>query len=297
MAIQYIQTPFRILDAISPRLSARLALKVFTTPRRWPIPESERAIARSAETIALSNGYVGMSWGRGAPVLLVHGWEGRVTQLGSFIEPLTARGFRVIGFNAPGHGGQWGKALNVVEYAHFLRGAIAELGPLHGIIAHSMGASAVAFAAQTPLPVERAVLISTIQSVGDVVGWFESLLALSAATRQILRQHLEAETFNTAINDLDLGRRVPPNLPPALLLATDDDQDVPADATRRLAASWPRSHATVVANAGGHRKVLRDPRIVRTAVEFLTSTETAVTPPLSPYELDAANTSSWRKAS
>jgi pimeloyl-ACP methyl ester carboxylesterase len=297
MAIQYIQTPFRILDAISPRLSARLALKVFTTPRHWPIPESERAIARSAETIALSNGIVGMSWGRGAPVLLVHGWEGRVTQLGSFIEPLTARGFRVIGFNAPGHGGQWGKALNVIEYARFLRGAIAELGPLHGIIAHSMGASAVAFASQTPLPVERAVLISTIQSVGDVIGWFESLLALSAATREILRQRLEAEIFNTAIDNLDLGRRVPSNLPPALLLATDDDQDVPADATRRLAASWPRSDATVVANAGGHRKVLRDPRIVRTAVEFLTSTETAVTPPLRPYELDAANTSSWRKAS
>lgn len=296
MAIQYIRTPFRILDAISPRLSAQLALKVFTTPRHWPIPETEQALARSAEKIALSNGHVGFSWGRGAPVLLVHGWEGRVTQLGSFIAPLTAQGYRVIGFNAPGHGGQWGKALNVIEYAQFLRGAIDEFGQLRGIIAHSMGASAVAFAAQTPVPVERVVLISTIRSVGNVVDWFESLLGLSPATRRQLRQRLESEVFGIAVDELDLSRRVPPAIPPALLLATEDDQDVPADDTRHLAASWPRTTLSVVANAGGHRKVLRDPRVVRAAVNFLAADEASKTAPVS-RDVAAANEPAWRRAS
>jgi len=296
MAIQYMRTPFRILDAISPRLSAQLALKVFTTPRRWPIPEAEQALARSAEKIVLSNGYVGFSWGRGAPVLLVHGWEGRVTQLGSFIAPLTAQGYRVVGFDAPGHGGQWGKALNVVEYAQFLRGAIDELGPLRGIIAHSMGASAVAFAAQTPLPVDRVVLISTIRSVGNVVDWFENLLALAPPTRRRLRERLESEVFGTAIDDLDLTRRVPFAIPPALLLATEDDQDVPADDTRHLAASWPGNNLSVVADAGGHRKVLRDPRVVRAAVNFLAADELSKVP-LSSQDIPAANEPTWRRAS
>jgi len=37
-------------------------------------------------------------------VLLVHGWGGRGAQLASFVEPLVARGFSVLTFDAPGHG-------------------------------------------------------------------------------------------------------------------------------------------------------------------------------------------------
>jgi len=269
MAIAYVRTPFRLLEAVSPRLSARLARKFFTTPRRWPTPAWEQEIARGAEKIRLANGHAGLSWGHGRPVLLVHGWEGRVTQLGRFVAPLVARGFRVIGFDAPGHGEQPGKALTVLQYAQFLRGVIAEYGPLHGVIGHSMGASALAFAAARHLRVERAVLISIANSVGGVVARFEELLGLGAETRRIFRRRLETEIFRTPLAELDLSEHMPPFLPQTLLVATDDDRDVPVSDTQQVAAHWPKARMQIVLQAGGHRKLLRDARTIEAAVGFI----------------------------
>lgn len=270
MAIQYVRLPFRILDAVSPRLSAALALKVFTTPRRWPMPKWEQDIAERAEKIRLSTGHEGMSWGSGKPVLLVHGWEGRVTQLGHFIEPLVQRGYRVIGFNAPAHGGSAGKALNVLQYAQFLRVVVMEYGPMHGVIAHSMGASAFGFATRLPLAVDRAVLLSTANSVGGVALWFEDMVGLSPRARAIFRERLEREVFHTPLAGLSLSEHVPPYLPRTLLMATNDDRDVPMSDTRLLAARWPNARMTLAFNAGGHRKLLRDDRVIDAAITFLT---------------------------
>lgn len=269
MAIKYIQTPFRVLDTVSPRLSARLALELFTKPRHWPPPVWEQEIAGSAEPVWLANGHSGLSWGHGRPVLLVHGWEGRVTQLGRFVAPLLARGFRVIGFNAPGHGEHHGKALDVVAYAQFLRTVVAEYGPLRGVIAHSMGAAAIAFAARLRLRVDRAVLIATPGSVGDVVQRFEDLLGLRRPTRRIFRERLETEVFKRRLDELDLREQVPEFLPQTLLLAADDDQDVPVTDTQLLAAQWPRARMKIALHAGGHRKLLRDERVIDAAVGFL----------------------------
>ena len=269
MAIQYVRAPFRVLDAVSPHLSARLALKLFRTPRRWPVPAWEQDVAAGAEPVRLASGHPGLSWGHGPPVLLVHGWEGRATQLGRFVAPLVARGFRVLGFDAPAHGAQPGKALHVLEYAQFLRGVVAEYGPLHGVIAHSMGAAAIGFAAHLPLRVERAVLISTPRSVEDVVSRFEVLLGLASRTREVLRARLENDVFRRSLAELDLALRPPRYLPATLLLATDDDADVPVADTQQLAAHWPRAHMRIALRAGGHRKVLRDDATIEAAVRFI----------------------------
>lgn len=287
MAIQYLEAPFRMLDAISPRASARLALRILTTPRRWPVPPWEQAVAADAERTRLANGHVGLSWGHGPPVLLVHGWEGRTTQLGHFVAPLVARGYRVVGFDAPAHGAQGGRALTVVQYAQFLRGVVAEYGPLRGLIAHSMGAAAAAFAARLPLRVERMVLIATPRSFEGVLSRFEVLLGLGPRTREVLRTRLERELFHGPIAELDLARHVPRHLPPALLVATDDDADVPVADTQQLAAQWPRAQMKIALRAGGHRKVLRDPRVVALVTEFIGAETWLPRPLAAPAEADA----------
>lgn len=269
MAIQYAQAPFRILGTISPRLNARLALKLFTTPRRWKTPAWEQEIAATAKRVRLGTGHAGLSWGQGQPVLLVHGWEGRVTQLGRFVAPLVTRGFRVIGFSAPGHGEQAGEPLNVLDYADFLKRIAAEYGPLQGVVAHSMGASAVGFAGRLHLSAQRAVLISPPDTVLGVVERFEDMLALNWQTRRIFRYRLETEIFKTPLVDLDLTRRPPHFLAQTLLLATDDDKDVPVAHTQRVATHWPNARLRVARHAGGHRKLLRDDSIIDAAVGFI----------------------------
>ena len=100
----------RSVDRLSPTLGARLAARIFLTPRRARLPERERAWLESARSATFEAGrfrLAGHHWGSAAsaePVLLVHGWEGRGSQLGGLALALAAQGFRPITIDLPAHG-------------------------------------------------------------------------------------------------------------------------------------------------------------------------------------------------
>jgi len=97
----------RLLSALAPSVAARLAERRFLTPSRPRRPDAELALLATARARPLFVGTRHIElwlWGAGPSVLLVHGWGGRGTQLGAFVEPLVARGFSVVTFDAPGHG-------------------------------------------------------------------------------------------------------------------------------------------------------------------------------------------------
>src|SRR5262245_22361365 len=96
-----------VLSAVAPGLAARLAARMFLTPRRHPRPLAERSLLMTARSDPLLVGgrpVESWTWGAGPLVLLVHGWSGRGTQLGALIDPLVAHGLSVAAFDAPGHG-------------------------------------------------------------------------------------------------------------------------------------------------------------------------------------------------
>lgn len=88
------------VSKLTPELAGWLGLHWFTQPRHWPRPEREQALLARGEPLSLARGEKAWSFGQGAAVILVHGWEGRGTQLGSFVAPLVAKGFRVLLFDA-----------------------------------------------------------------------------------------------------------------------------------------------------------------------------------------------------
>ena len=63
----------------------------------------------------------GWSWGDGPAVYLVHGWAGVGGQLAAFVPPLLAGGFRVVTFDAPGHGASAGRRSSIIHFADALR--------------------------------------------------------------------------------------------------------------------------------------------------------------------------------
>src|SRR6201999_2421848 len=85
-------------------------------------------------------------WGDGPSVLLVHGWGGSAGQMTAFGEPLREAGFSVVAFHAPGHGASTGSWLAIPRFAAALAAVARFHGPLHGIIAHSLGGPAALMA-------------------------------------------------------------------------------------------------------------------------------------------------------
>ncbi|MCX5747683.1 MAG: alpha/beta fold hydrolase [Proteobacteria bacterium] len=146
------------LYLVSDDLGGRLAERLFTSPHRHPRPPRERGILEGARRFTIEVSLraprwagarvpvVAWRWGHGPAVLLVHGWEGRGSQLAALVPALVAAGFSVVAFDAPGHGDSPGSQLYLTDLADCIADVSAHVGPLHAIIAHSFGAAATLLA-------------------------------------------------------------------------------------------------------------------------------------------------------
>lgn len=269
--VRLIRVGARASSAVSPRLAGRWLADLFTTTRRRPRPDREQTWARSASDteVHLHDGtrLPVLTWGSGPTVLLVHGWDGRGTQLGAFAQPLVQAGFRVVTFDAPGHGGAPGSrsALPVLADAAL---AVAEAhGPIAHVIAHSLGTAAVTMALERGLEAERIAYIAPPLDPPRYLDQVGRLLGFSVDAREHAARALE-DRYGVPIERFD-GRRAAPLRHEDLLVIHDaDDKEVPVDEGRSLATAW--ADARFVETRGlGHRRVLRDGDVIDAVVSWI----------------------------
>jgi pimeloyl-ACP methyl ester carboxylesterase len=258
---------YAVLSRVSPRTAGRLALGLFCTPRKHHRPGWEKQIADAGTRVRVGPRLSARTFGSGPIVLLVHGWEGRGTQLGRFIEPLVDAGFRVIALDLPAHGESAGTRTDLIECTEALRKVGRDVGPIAAIITHSFGGAITTLALERGLDAKAAVLIASPASVHDVLRRFEDLIGLGPAGRRAFRAAIERQT-RVKLADVEILEEVGRLQVPALILHDHGDREVPFQDAERLAARWPQ--ATLVAtDALGHRRILKDDAVIRRAIEFV----------------------------
>jgi pimeloyl-ACP methyl ester carboxylesterase len=273
MRLRLIRLWFGVVGRAAPWLAARSAERLFSTPRRWPRPSWEEALRHDGTPVTLAGGLAATSWGDGPVVVLLHGWEGRGTQLGTFAGPLVAAGRRVLALDGPGHGDSPGDRADPVVFARALLDVGAALGPLEAVVGHSMGAAATGIAVARGLRVERVVMISGPASFEGVVDRFETAIRLPGRARARLRARLERRG-GAAAEELDVARLARSMRVPALIVHDPDDAEVPFSEAEAIVRAWPG--ATLHRTSGlGHRRLLRDPATVDAAVAFVTGARPA----------------------
>lgn len=272
MILRLVRAGFATLGVVAPGLAARVAIRLFFRPRRHRRPARERELLATAAELTLPGGLRGHAWGGGdRVVLLVHGWEGRGTQLGAFVAPLVARGFRVVGIDGPAHGDSPGGETNMVEYARAIHAVQTALGPLEGVVAHSFGVAATAFALDRGMRARRVVLVAGPASVGDVIRRFEELVALPPRVAARFRQRLVARVGHTA-EEIEIASIGPRLQVPALVFHDPADAEVPFADALVIEDRWPGARLRVV-EGHGHRRILRAEEVVREAAAFLAGDE------------------------
>ena len=279
-AVRLTRAALQAAYVVSEDLGTSFAERLFTSPRRHTRPDRERAVLGSATPLTIDvrlraprwHGttlrLAAWHWGRGPTVLLVHGWEGRGSQLGALVEPLVAAGMSVVAFDAPGHGDSPDHRLYLTDLADCVADVAAATGPVHAIIAHSFGAAAVLLAhARGNVSAARNVLISPNVLIDEAVRRFAHLVGLDDRDRAALEQRLADQT-GVAIADLALPRLAGHREDALLVIHDRNDREVSFEHGARLAAAWPRAQLRET-DGLGHRRILRDPDVLAAAVDFV----------------------------
>lgn len=232
-------------------------------------------------------------WGSGPLVLLVHGWNGRASQLVGLVDPLLERGMSVVAFDAPGHGQSPGRVSSLFDFADATDAVIdavrTPFSAVRAIVAHSMGGAAVTYAMsrhargpdtarerplrETGLPARRFVFVAPPIDVGDFVSGFCRLFGLGDRTELALRDRVEAR-FGIAIEDVYAPRLAASLQAPLLIVHDEGDREVPIERGRRLAAAWPGARLETTRGLG-HTRILRDPGVVARIADFASDSPAA----------------------
>jgi len=261
----------RGVDRLSPSLGSRFAARVFLTPRRPRLPEREKQWLERARSETFAAGrfrLAGHRWSpSGEPVLLVHGWEGRGSQLGALALELAARGFQPVTVDLPAHGRSPGRQTNLLEFAESVSGMVKALGGVAGIVAHSFGAAGTTVALRETLPVGRLVYVAPSEDFDHFPKVFGQWLGLPRQLSSRMKASVERR-LGATMAELRGAALAPRMKAPLLVVHDEHDADVPWKDGKSYADSWPG--AILLTTRGyGHRRVLREAEVVKAAADFM----------------------------
>ena len=262
----------RTWGRMHPGSASSAMLTLFTrTQRGTPSPKNRAALASGhAFTVDGPTGPI-QAWSfepkaaRRGLVTLVHGWNGRATQLTDWIAPLVQAGYQVVAFDGPGHGESAGRKAHVGLLARGLAAVAAVTGPSTAVIAHSLGAAAVAIAQQQGLlSAERFVFLAPSAEPARYVQAYVRRAVGEGRLETLFMARMEREVGLT-FAEIDVPSFALTT--PTLIVHDEDDDDVPYETSEVLSRGW--SSVTLWPTAGlGHRKVLRDTGVVTAGVLF-----------------------------
>jgi pimeloyl-ACP methyl ester carboxylesterase len=205
-------------------------------------------------------------YGEGPTVVVAHGWNGAATQLFRLIARLVRGGFEVVAFDQPAHGLSGGTHTDVAEMADALRSVAFRVRPVHAVVAHSLGGTAAALAIARGAAIPRAVLIAPPVELPFFARAFAGSVGLSSARADGILSKLQAVMGPP--DALDLLRLAPSQRAPLLVLHDRADREVPFAHSEALVSKWPGARLEPLSNLG-HRRMLREPRVLDAIVDFL----------------------------
>jgi pimeloyl-ACP methyl ester carboxylesterase len=271
VSVGALRLAMRGLGAVAPDLAAAWLASLFLSTKRIATPEREARWLRDAEWGAIEadgEALATYSWGEGPLVLLVHGWNGRGSQLGAFGRVLAGLGFRAVALDLPGHGESPGRSSSLLAMASGIEAAMRQLGSPAGVVAHSAGCAATTLALQDGPSAPALAFIAPPEDLGYFALELARHLRVQPRVHRRARRGIEAR-FGIPWSQLRIPALAPEMTQPLLVIHDATDREVPHSHGESVAANWPG--ARLITTRGlGHQRILRDADVVRRAVEFVT---------------------------
>lgn len=241
VSVQVFRWSIMALSRIAPHAAARCVQRLFFLPQRIALRDEQRTVLRQGDQFTLfvqGQRVPGWSWGEGPVVALVHGWGGRAGQMTPLVAPLVRAGYMVVAWDMPGYGASGGRESSIVHFAATLQAVATRFGPLHGVLAHSLGAAASTYALSRGLPVERAVFFAPPAQLAPLWARFRKEFGVADVVWQRMIERSQA-WLQTNFNDLVPITLAPHLHIPLLIIHDTHDREVAYADGVALATHWP----------------------------------------------------------
>jgi len=279
LAINYIRARLRILAIVSPDKAARKALDIFCTPfqrnRKKP-----SAIFEKGEKLSFQLEGITVRGHRWRPhqassanlkrVLIVHGFESASVNFEGYIGGLLKKGYEVLAFDAPAHGQSGGKRITLPLYAEMIRSVCDQYGPVQSFIGHSFGGSALSlFLESTPQDADTkiALVAPAVEMTAAIDGFFAQL-QLGDELRPGFDQRIE-EMGGHPPSWFSIRRALYNIRATVLWVQDEDDLITPLRDTEGVREDRHPNLRFRITKGLGHRRIYRDPEVMREILEFL----------------------------
>jgi len=260
---------FKWLSIISPKFAAKLALKLFSHPRRKPRSDKEMVFLNTGEKISFKSKRKARTWGEGPVVWLLHGWESRGSTFYKLIPLLVEKGYQVVAWDGPAHGDSPGDRTHVPHYAESLSNDLNEglfASPV-AMVGHSFGGAAFAMLSKIHQMPPKVVIVSSPTRVEGVFFRFFKMIKLSDKAVKYFITLSEKDT-GYKLTDVSLVNNDFSEISETLVIHDKGDDVIPYEDFEVLQKTWKSGKFIVTENLG-HRMTIKDPQALKSIAEFI----------------------------
>lgn len=271
-----VRIALTVAQRVWPALAVRAASRLFLTPLppKWLQRSTSPGGGWRIEPWPFENASLALHsfWGPAeAPlVLLVHGWGGHAGQMRPLADALRSRGLRPVIIEMPGHGHSAGMRSTLPQFARaidYVANRLREQGSeVRVLVAHSLGATAAAYAAGRGVGIDRLVLLAPAASPPAFTRLFAHVFGLSERTRAAMQARIEARE-SMLMPLFEAGAAGPRIVAPTLVVHDRQDAMNRFGDGQAFADAIPG--ARLLATDGlGHRKILKDEQVLEAVAQF-----------------------------
>lgn len=262
---------FPQLQRYFPTLADRLSPSLFLTPPRFPETWPERNLRKEAvvEFIEINGKKTAIySWGKGDPVLLIHGWAGRAANFSHFIRELVKAGYRALSFDAPAHGISTGKKTHLLEFMEAANAIAERHGALSACIGHSLGGVAAYLLASRGMKTKALITLGCPSRENDIFHTFfvhrlNGTLQSVPYLKKWILTHLNFDFDKT----FPLHKH--PLQDPSSLFIIHDQEDKESNIKESSLLHEANQGSSLYITQGlGHIKTLKDPTVIEKTLAF-----------------------------
>jgi pimeloyl-ACP methyl ester carboxylesterase len=278
MYLKYLRTKFKTLALVSPAIAGQKAFELFCTPYPKYKKKKAPAIFHQANplTVSLPDGIQlkGYEWisqkSNKKTVLIIHGYASYGYKFEQYVAPLLKMGFRVLIFDAPGHGLSQGKYINIILYLNAIEQVIKAVGPVDHFIGHSLGGIALAMLAETiPNPEQhKFVLIAPATKTTTSFNNYFDLMRFSEVIKTAFITY--AATLTThPITHFEADRAIENHTGPVLWVHDAEDKVCPYKDLINFQEKAPKNINFMITKGLGHNKVYKTQAVIDKIMAFL----------------------------